>query len=241
MMHFISLIRASLMAVIIAFIVSSSDAATQYVDGATIFGSCADVAIQASTAISFNGVETHVVCGDVCISPGTSMTGISVLGENYTKQVNTELAMNCASDALTAYGFLKGLACTNLLADSDLSGVTLSPGVYCTGSGVFTLKATNLTLDAQGDSNAQFIFQMATTLITSVNTNMILVNGAQSNNAYWQVGSSATLGDNSSFIGQLFVQASITIGATVSVIGRLFAQAAVSFSGANVINLPGLC
>ncbi|CAF1049696.1 unnamed protein product [Adineta steineri] len=240
-MRFISLIRASLMVVIIAFIVCSSGEATQYVNGSTIFGRCADVAIQAGSAISFNGVETYVVCGRVSISPGTSITGMRVLGESYTEEVNTPVAVNCAADELTAYGNLKGLTCTNLLANSDLSGMTLSPGVYCTGSGVFTLKATNLTLDAQGDSSAQFIFQMATTLITSVNTNIILVNGAQSNNTYWQVGSSATLGDNSYFIGQILAYASITVGPTANVTGRLFAQAAVTCSGANAINLSGLC
>ena len=133
---------------------------------------------------------------------------------------------------------MKGLTCGNTLANSDLSGVTLLPGIYCTGSGVFTLKATNLYLDAQGDANAQFIFQTATTVITSTNTKIILINGALAKNVYWQVGSSITIGGSSAFVGQILAYVSITVGTSATVVGRLYAQAAVTCSGTNAIRLP---
>ncbi|CAF1227993.1 unnamed protein product [Adineta steineri] len=82
---------------------------------------------------------------------------------------------------------------------------------------------------------------MATTLITSAHTNIILSKSAQSNNIFWQVGSSATLGANSSFMGHILAQASITVGATANITGRVYARAAISFAGADIIHLPGIC
>ena len=117
-----------------------------------------------------------------------------------------------------------------------MSGVTLFSGVYCATR--LTLKATALYLDAQGDANAQFIFQTATTVITSANTQIILINGALAKNIYWQVGTAATLGLSSSFVGQILAGTSITVGTTVTVIGRLYAQAAVSHAGGDQITLP---
>jgi hypothetical protein len=239
MIHFTSMLRASLAILVVACMVSSSDAATQYVNGATIFGQCAHFSIQAGTSVSFNGVvQTNVTTGNVGVAPGKSITGTPLLAPGYTTQTASAAAQNCAADEATAYGYLKGLTCTNTLANSDLSGVTLLPGVYCTGSGLLTLKATILYLDAQGDANAQFIFQTATTFITSTNTKINLLNGALAKNIYWQVGSSVTLGGSSSFIGQILAYASITVGDSVTVVGRLYARAAVSCAGNDNIQLP---
>uniref|UniRef100_A0AAU7VF50 Ice-binding family protein n=1 Tax=Adineta environmental sample TaxID=1193592 RepID=A0AAU7VF50_9BILA len=241
MTHFISFIRASLAIAVAASIVYSSSAATQYVNGATIFGRCGNFAIQAGTAISFDGVQTTVNTGNVGVSPGTSITGSLQLGTGYTRESNTISTQNCAADELTAYGSLKGLNCTNTLVNSDLAGVTLTPGVYCSTSGVFTLSAGSLSLDAQGDASAQFIFQTTTTVITAASTNMILLNGAMAKNVYWQVGSSATLGGGSSFVGQILADVSITVDTGVSVVGRLYAEAAVTCASAANITLPTQC
>ena len=238
MKHFTSLSRASFVVIFITSIVYSSDAANQYVNGTTIFGRCAKFSIQAGAAVAFNGGQTNVATGNVGVSPGTSIAGNSLLAIGYTKEANTSPAINCAADEATAYFTLEGLTWNNKLATQDLSGITLFPGVYCSGSGAFTLTATILYLDAQGDPTAQFIFQMATTLMTSVNTNIILLNGARAENIFWQVGSSATLGLSSSFNGQILAKASISVGTNVFVVGRLYAQAAVSFAGADNIQLP---
>jgi hypothetical protein len=241
MARFTSVLRASLVVVIITSIICSSDAAVQYVNGATIFGSCADFSIQAGTSVSFNGVQTNITTGSVGVAPGTSITGTPLLSTGYSTEADTSSAINCAADEATAYSYLTGITCTQTLANSDLSGVTLFPGVYCTGSGYLTLKAGALYLDAQGDSNAQFVFQTASTLITSTYTNITLLNGALVKNIYWQVGSSATLGESSLFIGQILAYASISVGGTVTVVGRLYAQAAVSFAGTDLITLPSQC
>jgi hypothetical protein len=238
MTRFSSLLRASLVVFFITFIIHSSDAATTFVINTVIIGRCANFSIQGGTSVSFNGAQTIVASGNVGVSPGTSITGTPLLGIGYSKQANTPPAVNCAADEHIGYLALTGLNCTNKLANSDLSGVTLFPGVYCTTSGVFTLKATNLYLNAQGNSKAQFIFQTATTLITSANTNIILLNGTLTKNIYWQVGSSATLGGTSSFQGQILAYASISVSTTVTVVGRLFAQAAVTFASTDKVTLP---
>jgi hypothetical protein len=240
MIHFTSMLRASLAIVVVACMVSNSDAATQYVNGTTIFGQCANFSIQAGSSVSFGGGQTNVTTGNVGVAPGTSITGIPQLqlGPGYTTQSASAASISCAADEGTAYGNLTGLNCTNILANSDLSNVTLLPGVYCTGSGFLTLNAATLYLDAQGDANAQFIFQTATTFITSTNTQVNLLNGTLAENIYWQVGSSVTLGANSSFVGQILAYASITVGDSVTVVGRLYAQAAVSCAGNDNIQLP---
>ena len=251
---FTFLLRASLIFVIVASIVCCSGVATQYVNvattdyvdgattdyvnGATIFGRCANFSVQAGTSVSFDGVQTDVVSGNVGVAPGTSITGTPLLATGYTKEACTSSAQNCAADEATAYGYLKGLTCTNTLANADLSGVTLLPGVYCTGSGVFILTATALYLDAQGDVNAQFIFQTTTTVTTAASTNIILINGALVKNIYWQVGSSITLGASSSFMGQILAYASITVGSTANVVGRLYAREGVTCSSGATITLP---
>jgi hypothetical protein len=233
-----SLLRASLVVVvIIASIVYSSDAASQYVNSASVFGRCANFSIQARTSVSFNGVQTNIFSGSVGNSPGTSITGTPVLGTGYTLEANTSPAINCATDQNIAYLFFKGVPCSHTLASTELSGLTLLPGVYCTATGI-TLTNTPLYLDAQWDANAQFIFQMATTLITSTNTQIILLNGALVKNIYWQVGSAATLGTSSSFMGQILASTSISVGVSTVVVGRLFAQAAVSFAGTDQVTLP---
>jgi hypothetical protein len=237
----ISVLRASLVVVVVASIVCSSNAATQYVNGGTIFGRCANFAIQAGTSVSFDGVQTTVNTGNVGVAPGTSITGALLLGTGYTKETNTVSAENCAADEATAYDYLKNLTCTDTLAASDLSGVTLSAGVYCTGSGVLTLSAGALYLDAQGDTSAQFIFQTTTTVITAASTQIILVNGTMAKNIYWQVGSSATLGASSSFLGQILASVSITVDTAVTVVGRLYAEAAVTCASAANITLPSQC
>jgi hypothetical protein len=239
-MHFISLLRASLVViVVIASMVCSSDAATQYVNGSTIFGSCFDFSIQAGTAVSFNGAQTTVATGNVGVAPGTSITGNVALGTG-SIQDNTAAASNCAADELIAYGELKNLTCTaaNTLASPDLNGLTLFPGVYCSGSGFFTFTATTLTLDGNGDTDSQFIFQTSTSLTTSTATFFILQNGAQAKNVYWQIGSSASLALSSSFVGHILAGVSITVDTTTSIVGRCLAQAAVSFAGGDTVTLP---
>jgi hypothetical protein len=104
-----------------------------------------------------------------------------------------------------------------------LDGATLTAGVYDSAAGTF-LNSGTLTLDGQGDPNAVFIFQMASTLITASASTVDLINGARSCNIFWQVGSSATLGTDSTFRGTILALTSIQVTTGVIVEGRVLAR-----------------
>jgi hypothetical protein len=101
------------------------------------------------------------------------------------------------------------------------------------------ITAGNLTLDAKGDPNAVFIFQIGSTLTTSASNQIILAGGAKPANIFWQVGSSATLGGGSVFQGNLLASVSITVNSGATVDGRLLAQGGAVTLVDNGITIPG--
>src|SRR5204863_8853723 len=126
----------------------------------------------------------------------------------------------CSSSAYYDFGRLASPPAYNL-ADQDLGGMTLTPGVYH-----FNMAATSsgaLTFDAQGNSNARFVIQIATTLTTSSISTVLLINGADARNIYFQLGTAATLGSGSSFSGNILAGSAITAVGGVTVTGRLLA------------------
>jgi hypothetical protein len=99
----------------------------------------------------------------------------------------------------------------------------------------------NLTLDAQGDANAVWIFQIASSFTTVGGSggSIILTGGAQAKNVYWQTGSSATIGDYTSFKGNILALQSITLGAYSTATGRMLSRnGAVTMTSTNTINKP---
>jgi hypothetical protein len=119
----------------------------------------------------------------------------------------------------------------------NLGGQTLAPGLYKSTSSL-EISSGDLTLDAQGDANAVFIFQMASTLTTTVGRQVILSGGAKAANVFWQVGSSATLGTGSVFKGIILASASITVTTGAAVEGRLLAQTGAVTLDSNIIAIP---
>ena len=195
-------------------------------------GGCQNSAIQAQTTITFGGEQTTITSGDIGVAPGTSITGNYKLISG-TAHSNDEYAQQCTKDMKTAYTQASSLTCTNQIG-SELSGLTLFPGVYCTTDEKFTLSSGTLTLDALGNPYAEWVFQMQSTLITSISTTIKLQNNARAENVYWAVGSSATVGGSSNMVGNILAQVSITFGSGSNVDGRGLAQAAVTFaSGSN--------
>jgi hypothetical protein len=193
------------------------------------------------------------------VSPGTAITGFyppgtDVDGTNaiYGAGYNTNAAVPLAAqNALTvAYNTAAGTASTaGVFGDLSQATVpghptgTLPPGVY-TSTSALSIAAGNLTLDGGGNAQAVFIFQMPSTLTTlangAVSGNVILTNGANACNVYWQVGSSATLG-GASFSGNVLAAASITINAT-TFNGRALARGAavtIPVAGGSLITNPG--
>src|SRR5688500_11538098 len=166
---------------------------------------------------------SSVLNGDLGLYPGTSVTGFPPGTVNGATHINNAVAQQAKSDLTTAYDDAAGRPSTGALAP-DAGGQTLMPGVYKTG-GVASLGLTgNLTLDAAGDPAAVFIFQIESTLTTATDSSVTLINGGQACNVFWQVGSSATLGTRTSFIGTILALTSISVNNAATVDGGLMAR-----------------
>ncbi len=199
---------------------------------ATFYSASAQTAPSLGTAQSFAvlGASTvtntgpSVITGDLGVSPGTAVTGFPpgtvVGGATYPADA---VALQAQADNTTAYNVLAGEACnTTYGVPSDIGGLTLVSGVYCFASSA-GLTGT-VTLDAQGNPNAVFIFKIASTLITASDSRVLLVNGASPCNVFWQVGSSATLGTRTDFVGNILALTSITLNTNAILSGRALAQ-----------------
>jgi hypothetical protein len=184
-------------------------------------GTADSYAVLAGQSVTNDGPT--VINGDLGVFPGSSVTGFgpgTVNGEIHTADADSA----SAQQALTAaYNDAFTRPCGTSLTGQDLGGLTLEPGVYC-----FTSTAGltgNLTLNALGNPDAVFIFQVASGLTTATGSSVTLINGAQACNVFWQVGSTATLGSTTSFKGNILAQTSITVGTSATVEeGRLFAR-----------------
>ena len=202
--------------------------------------SCSSFAVHAGTAMSFNNDISLIASeGDIGVSPGTSITGNYMMSDGSVEVISAK-ANQCALDRVTAYNVAAAAVCPFMQSIDELSEVTLMPGVYCTSYGSMSLSYGTATLDAQGDSNGVWIFQTPTTLLTAPNTMFVLQNGAQAKNVFWQVGSSATLGYSSTFVGTILAYASISVDRDAIIDGRMLAGAAVTFAGTDAITLPTL-
>ena len=188
--------------------------------GATVqLGTARSYAVLAGTPVTNTGPST--INGDVGLSPGSAVVGFPPgTVNNGVIHAADAGALQAQADLVTAYNDAAGRATTGAVT-ADLAGQTLVSGVYTGGALALT---GALTLDAQGDPNAVFVFQAASTLITASASSVILINGAAPCNVFWQVGSSATLGTNSMFIGTVLALTSVAAGTGATVQGRLLAR-----------------
>ncbi|RKE20049.1 ice-binding family protein [Streptomyces sp. TLI_171] len=176
---------------------------------------------------SVTNTGPSVITGDVGVSPGTSITGLLPSQVNGSIHQTDALAAQAQTDLTTAYNAAAGQAKDfDLTSPGDLGGQTLGPGVYKATSSI-NLTGT-LTLDAHGDPNAVWVFQIGSTLITASNSHVLLTNGAAPCNVFWQVGSSATIGTDTTFVGNIMTLASIGMQTGASLDGRALAQTAGS-------------
>jgi len=181
-----------------------------------------------------------IISGDVGVSPGSAITGFPPgIIQNGALHAADGPATQAHADFATAYNEFAGLASppANNLSGADLGGMILSPGVYR-----FNTEATSagiLTFDAKGDSSARFVIQIGTTLITTGSSTVLLINGADARNIYFQLGTAATLGSGSSFVGNILAGSSITAVGGVSVNGRLLALTAAVTLDTNTVTNPG--
>lgn len=196
-----------------------SSATALAAESAIGLGTAAEYAVLAGTTVTNTGPSD--ISGSIGVDEGSAVTGFPpgtfTNGVIHAADVQ---AAQAKSDLTTAYLDAAGRP-SSAAAGADLVGQTLVSGVY-TGP---TLGLTGaVTLDAQGDPNAVWIFQAASTLITASDSTVLLVNGAQACNVFWQVGSSATLGSNSTFVGTVMALTSVAAQTGATVEGRVLAR-----------------
>ena len=208
---------------------------TSLVPAATL-GSAATFAVLGGSTVTNTGATTTIV-GDVGVSPGAAITGLPA-GQPTGGSIHAgdATAATAQTDLTTVYNDLAGRACGTNLTSEDLGGMTLAPGVYCFNSSA-ALTGT-LTLDGQGDANAVFVIQIASTLTTASGAAVDLIGSAQAQNVFWQVGSSATLGTGTAFEGNIVALQSVTLATGASLSGRALARNGAVTLDTNAVNVP---
>ncbi|MEO6221604.1 MAG: ice-binding family protein, partial [Vicinamibacterales bacterium] len=188
---------------------------------APALGSAQSFAVLGASTVTNTGPT--VITGDLGVSPGSAITGFPpgiVVGGII--HASDAVAAAAQSSLTAAYNNLGSQACTAILTGTDLGGLTLIPGVYCFASSA-QLTGT-LTLNAQGNPAAVFIFKIGSTITTASNSSVVIINGGSPCNVFWQVGSSATFGTATSFAGNVLALTSITLNTGASVLGRTLAS-----------------
>lgn len=214
--------------------------------------SAGEFGILAGVGISNNAGFSIINNQDVGIYPGlrSSVTGFppakvvggAIFAADDLVPAGTPAMLNQAKlDLVAAYLFVEGATTpAPATVSGDQGGKTLAPGIYKSTS-TLLIQNGNLTLDAQGDPNATWIFQVASafTTVGGAGGSIILTGGAQAKNIYWQTGSSAVIGDYTTFYGNVLALQSITMNSYAVATGRMLAQnGSVVMTGTNTINKP---
>lgn len=189
---------------------------------APVLGSVENFAVLAASTVTNTGPS--VISGDLGLSPGTAINGFPpglVSGIIHGTDV---VAAQAQIDLSTAYANLENQNCDVDLSGQNLGGLILTPGTYCFSSSA-QLTGT-LTLNAEGDPNAVFLFQTGSNLTTHQDSKVQMINAGKVCNVFWQVGSSATLGKRTEFIGSILAKTSIIINKKSSILGRALAKQA---------------
>jgi Ice-binding-like/Bacterial Ig-like domain len=198
-------------------------------------GAASAYAILAATTVSAPG--PIVVNGNLGLTPGTSVTGFPPAIVDGTIDIDDTAAAAAQASLLTAYDYIFDLPPGTTIT-GNIGGSTLSPGIYTAPSTSLAVSSGNLILDAQGDTNAVWIFQIGTTLDVTPGLQVMLANGAQASNIFWQVGSSATIDTTAVMQGNILALTSITVNGGAILNGRALALNGAVTAGGSSASLP---
>jgi type VI secretion system secreted protein VgrG len=204
---------------------------------ASILGSAQSFAVLGGSTVTNTG--STVITGDVGVYSGTSITGFPPGVVTGTTYAGPGVAATAQADVTTAYNGLAAMPVTTVLTGQNLGGMTLNSGVYFFSSSA-ALTGT-LYLNAQGNNNAYWVFQIGSTLTTSSASSVQVINLGSHNGSddgvFWQVGSSATLGTTTAFEGNILANASITLNTGATILnGRALAQTGAVTMDTNTIS-----
>ena len=214
---------------------SFTPAVTPRRQAAPALGDAGAFAVLAGSKVTNRGATA--LAGDLGVSPGTEVTGFPPATLSGEKCIGDVAAAAGMVDLTAAYDDVAGRSAAPVLVAGDLGGLTLPPGLYRSTSSL-AISSADLTLDAGGDPNAVFIFQIAATLTATPGRTVILRGGARAANVFWQVGASATLGKSVDFKGTILARESITMlpGATLN--GRALARTGAVTLAGNAVIMP---
>jgi len=202
---------------------------------APALGAAGAFAVLAGSTVTSTGATA--LTGDLGVSPGSAVVGFppgTLTGAQQAGNATSALGMAALT---TAYNSAKGKTLAPVSVAGNIGGRTLYPGLYKSTSSL-SISSGDLTLDAKGNSNAVFIFQIASTLTTTSGRKVILSGGAKSTNVFWQVGSSATLGTSSVFKGTIMANQSITLNTGATLNGRALARIGAVTMAGNAVVMP---
>jgi hypothetical protein len=214
---------------------SFTTSATTANQAAPALGGAGAFVILAGSTVTNSGATA--LTGDLGVSPGTAVTGFppgTLTGATHAGDATSAVGI---TDLTTAYNDAAGRTVAPVTVAGNLGGLTLPPGLYKSTSSL-AISSGDLTLDAQGDPSAVFIFQMASTLTTTSGRAVVLSGGAKSSNVFWQVGTSATLGTTSVFKGTIMADQSITLNTGATLNGRALARIGAVTMAGNAVVMP---
>ncbi len=200
-------------------------------------GTTSTFGVLAGTTITNTGPTTvsGSAGGDLGLYSGTSFPGLAQVTRSGEVHLADTVARQAKDALVTAYNDAAGRTPVTIIP-TELGGTTLTPGVYASTSGTFQITGT-LTLDGQGTPEEAFIFLTDSTLITASDSTVSLINDARPCRIFWKVGSSATLGTNSDFVGHIFALTSISAQTGATIRGQLLARnGAVTLDTNTIIN-----